>query len=92
MSHRLNTEVTAVTHSAAGVKVRTADGTEFTAGHAVVTVSLGLLRRRSIDIQPPLAAATQHAIDNTGWGTVERVWLNFAADVALPWTLFHSWF
>ncbi|GAA1080136.1 flavin monoamine oxidase family protein [Tsukamurella spumae] len=73
---RLGTPVTSIEWSADGVRVGTAEGS-FRAAHAVVTVSLGVLKAGAIDIRPPLPDPVAGAIDRLGMGVFNKVFLEF---------------
>jgi monoamine oxidase len=68
----LNTSVTRVVWSGAGVSVETPRGT-ITGRSAIVTVSTGVLQAGVIEFDPPLPAATQSAINAMPMGLAIKV-------------------
>lgn len=74
---RLGSPVRRIEQTPDGVEV-VGDGWTETGSHAVVTVSLGVLKHAGIEMVPPLPADRQAVIDRTGFGTLEKVFLAFA--------------
>jgi polyamine oxidase len=74
---RLGVEVTEVTVSAGGVRVRGADGTDEEGTHVVVTVPLGVLKRGAPRFSPGLPPDRLAAIGRLGFGRFEKVALRF---------------
>lgn len=61
------------------IKVFCEDGEEFPADHVIVTVSLGCLKERaSTFFDPPLPEGKMEAIERLGFGTVAKLFLEFA--------------
>ncbi len=60
-----------------GVVVETAEGS-FRAGHAVVTVPIGVLRADEVSFEPPLPEAIRHSISLLEMNAFEKVFLRFA--------------
>ncbi len=73
---RFNTVVSAIEHSASGVRIATSQGT-YDAEYAIVTLPLGVLKRGSVSFRPPLPAAKQDAIGKLGVGVLNKVALRF---------------
>ena len=73
---RLGSPVRRIVQTPDGVEVA-GDGWTETASHAVVTVSLGVLKHGGIEMVPPLPPDRQAVIDRTGFGTLEKVFLAF---------------
>jgi len=73
---RLEHVVKKVEYSDDGVRIVTSKGT-FEADYAIITVPLGVLKKGTIEFQPPLPAAKQKAIDRLGMGLLNRVYLRF---------------
>ena len=69
---RLNAPVSRVNYTGAGVEV---DGEAFDA--VVVTVPLGVLKAGAITFSPALPKAKQKAISRLGFGTLDKVYLQF---------------
>ncbi|XP_040291467.1 peroxisomal N(1)-acetyl-spermine/spermidine oxidase-like [Bufo bufo] len=60
------------------VQVQCEDGDSFVADHVIVTVPLGFLKKRSVDFfSPPLPPSKMQAIRNLGFGTVNKILLEF---------------
>ena len=75
---RLARTVTRVAWDDAGVRVEVGDGEAFTADRVIVTVPLGVLRRRSIEFVPGLPAAKLAAIDRLEMSSLEKLVLRYA--------------
>ncbi|HET7739646.1 MAG TPA: NAD(P)/FAD-dependent oxidoreductase [Mycobacterium sp.] len=75
---RLGVVVTEVEVSASRVRVHTADGAVEEGSHAVVTLPLGVLKRRAVRFTPGLPREREMAIDRLGFGTLEKIALSFA--------------
>ena len=58
--------------SSGGITVTTADGGNFTAHYALLTVSLGVLKEGDLDFQPPLPPSKLQAIEEMVGGRVGR--------------------
>nr|BFD80739.1 FAD-dependent oxidoreductase [Streptomyces sp. Xyl84] len=94
--------VTAVTRSAAGVRVDTEDES-FDAAHVIVTVPLGVLKAGAIEFTPALPDAVAGPIARLGMGVFNKVFLQFPdrfwqddvyairqhGRAGVPW---HSWY
>ncbi|XP_063391818.1 spermine oxidase-like [Cydia fagiglandana] len=78
---KLNTEVTRIItpqHPNETVTVQCKDGASYTARHAIVTVSLGVLKATHTTLfSPPLPPEKQTAIDKVSIGVVGKVILSF---------------
>ncbi len=72
----LNTVVTNIDYSGTAVRVTTDSGTA-TFDAVIVTVPLGVLKAGSIAFTPALPSATQNAIDVLGYGTLDKIYLQF---------------
>lgn len=60
------------------VKVQCEDGESFVADHVIVTVPLGFLKKRSEDfLSPPFPPSKMQAIKNLGFGTNNKILLEF---------------
>lgn len=53
------------------------NGKQFTADFVVVAVPLGVLKKKTIKFNPPLAQRKQKAIDNLAFGNVCKVLVTF---------------
>ena len=62
---------------ASRVRVVASDGRAFVADAAVVTVPLGVLKRGDVTFSPPLPARKRRAIENLGFGVLNKVLLLF---------------
>lgn len=71
--------VEAVEQGEGGVTVSTADGANFTAQYAVLTPSLGVLKAHAIAFDPPLPPAKLAAIEDMGFGLLDKLVLVFPA-------------
>jgi spermine oxidase len=61
-----------------GVRVRCQNGLEFLANHVIVTCSLGVLRERMHTMfKPRLPDQYADAIENIGFGTIDKIFLQF---------------
>lgn len=58
------------------IKVTTNQG-EFTSDYAIVTVPLGVLKKKKIQFVPELPEKKQFAIQNLGFGTINKVFYKF---------------
>ncbi|MBA8989325.1 monoamine oxidase [Curtobacterium pusillum] len=74
---RLGAVVRSVTTDDTGVVVGLADGTTIAAGHAVVTVPLGVLQAGDVVFEPPLPPEVRRAMGRLGMGTYDKVFLRF---------------
>ena len=63
--------------SLAPVLVYCNDGSYYEADHVIITVSLGVLKDKSIAFTPPLPSCKQTAINKLGMGLVDKVILAF---------------
>ncbi|KAL4635625.1 hypothetical protein GN956_G13456 [Arapaima gigas] len=60
------------------VRVVCEDGQEYEADHVIVTASLGFLKEKASTLfEPPLPATKVGAIKNLGFGTVDKIFLQF---------------
>lgn len=73
---RLGETVLSIAPCADGVEVTTSLGT-YRAGHAIVTLPLGVLQSGRVAFAEPLAHARQRAIDNLGMGLLNKCVLRF---------------
>ncbi|KAJ6645491.1 Peroxisomal N(1)-acetyl-spermine/spermidine oxidase [Pseudolycoriella hygida] len=74
----LNKEVTNIDWTSNEVVVTCADGSEYRVDHVIVTVSLGYLKKHHQTLfTPPLPAKKVNAIENTGFGTLGKIFLEF---------------
>ncbi len=73
----LGAVVRKVRHSSKGVKVEIEGKGTLEADRVIVTVPLGVLKKESIEFDPPLSATKLEAIDNLGMGTVDKLALRF---------------
>jgi monoamine oxidase len=85
----LRSPVTRIEYGEEGVALR-AGGREYRATHALVTVSVGVLRAGAIELDPPLPAWKQRAIDEIRMGHMQKVILPFREDV-FPGAVPNSW-
>lgn len=71
-----------VQKSMGNISVKCADGSVFTANHVLVTFSLGVLKLKHEKLfQPNLPVPVQQAIESLGFGTINKIFLEFEA----PW-------
>lgn len=75
---RLGMAVTDVVVSGPVVRVRGSDGTVEEGSHAVITLPLGVLKGRRVGFRPALPDDRHAAIDRLGFGTLEKIALNFS--------------
>jgi hypothetical protein len=85
----LNSPVTAVDYSGDGVKV-SAGGRVFEGSHALVTVSVGVLKKKTIAFNPPLPKRKLKAIDQLQMGNMQKVIVPLTRDI-LPKEPMNSW-
>lgn len=65
-------------HNGSGVEVTCENGAVFTADHVIVTSSLGYLQEHAASMfTPPLPDAKLAAIQRLGFGTVNRIYIEF---------------
>ena len=81
--------VTEVGYSANGVKVR-AGGRVFQGSHALVTVSVGVLKKKKIAFQPELPKEKLTAIDRLQMGNMQKVIIPLNRDI-FPHERMNSW-
>ncbi|KAK5115339.1 hypothetical protein LTR62_001539 [Meristemomyces frigidus] len=81
---RLGAEVVGIMSSAArsgkddpNVSLRLSNGEILAFDEAVITVPLGYLKRNKEAFDPPLPARLSQAIDNIGYGTLDKVYITF---------------
>ncbi|EAW08770.1 putative flavin containing polyamine oxidase [Aspergillus clavatus NRRL 1] len=74
---RLQTQVTAVEYSGAGVTVHSADGRCVQAAYAICTFSLGVLQNDAVVFRPPLPPWKQTAIHKFHMGTYTKIFMQF---------------
>jgi len=90
----LDSPVTKVAYSEDGVAVEAGDR-RYKASHALVTVSVGVLRAKRIAFEPALPAWKQDAIDHLQMGNLQKVIIPFKKDIfrdELPnsWVLYEG--
>lgn len=73
---RLNTVVTSIDYSGTEVSVSTGTDTQ-SFDVVIVTVPLGVLKARTVTFRPGLPEAYQTAIDVLGYGTLDKIFLQF---------------
>jgi len=73
---RLKEVVIAIEHDEKHVTVRTAKAA-FDADRVVVTLPLGVLKKRSVAFKPAIPEEKRGAIARLGMGVLDRVWLRF---------------
>ncbi len=76
----LNTVVTNISHTDAGVTITNKDGSCIAASYTILTVSLGVLQNEMITFYPPLPAWKQSAIATFQMGTYTKIFLQFPPD------------
>lgn len=81
---RLNTVVTEIDWSGAGVIVHTADGAAFTADRVVITLPLGVLKAHRVRFTPDLPAGKRAAIDGLTMGAALKLVYRFSEPVFDP--------
>jgi lysine-specific histone demethylase 1 len=85
----LNSPVTEVDYSGDGVKVSAGDRV-FEGAHALVTVSVGLLKKKTIAFNPPLPERKLKAIAQLQMGNMQKVIVPLTRDI-LPKEPMNSW-
>lgn len=73
---RLGQIVSSIYYGSTGVTVKTQDQT-YQADYVIVTLPLGVLKRKTIQFNPPLPPAKQAAIQNLGMGLLNKAYLRF---------------
>lgn len=73
---RLGQIVSKITYTNTGVTVKTQDQT-YQADYVIITVPLGVLKRKTIQFNPPLPANKQAAIQRLGMGLLNKAYLRF---------------
>jgi monoamine oxidase len=76
----LNSPVTEVDYSGDGVKV-SAGGRVFEGSYALITVSVGVLKKKKIAFNPPLPEAKRQAIDLIQMGNMQKVIIPLKRDI-----------
>lgn len=80
----LNKKVTKIVYSPTNapskrIKVRCLDGSEFDCDHLICTVSLGVLKEQHLSLfEPSLPLSKIRSIDGVGFGTVDKIFIEFA--------------
>lgn len=73
-----NQEVTNIDWTSNEAVVKCADGSEYRADHVIATVSLGYLKKNHLTLfTPHLPEKKINAIENTGFGTLGKIFLEF---------------
>jgi len=72
----LETEALSIVYNDHGVTVTTNRG-DYRADYAIITVPLGVLKSHSIQFVPPLPKKKQRAIENIGFGLMNKIVLQF---------------
>ena len=85
----LNSPVTEVDYSGDGVKV-SAGGRVFEASHALITVSVGVLKKKKIAFNPELPERKLNAIAQLQMGNMQKVIIPLKRDI-LPKEPMNSW-
>ena len=75
------TAVLSIDYSGKKVNVKTLTGRSYTADKVLVTVSLGVLKQKSIAFTPKLPAEKTDAINKLGFGVMDKIVLEFPSDV-----------
>lgn len=73
----LKTTVLGASYDRDGVSLRLSSGEALSADRVVLTVPIGVLRRGSLEFEPPLPLPYRSAIDAVGSGAIESAWLRF---------------
>lgn len=73
---RLGSPVAQISYDENGVTVVT-NGERYHGSHVIVTVPLGVLKSNVITFDPPLPEQKAQAIENLGFGNVEKIFLKF---------------
>lgn len=73
---RLNTSVTAISHSDNGVVV-TAGGMTFNADYCIETLPLGVHKANRVQFSPPLSVSKKASINVLGMGQINKVFMIF---------------
>ncbi|KAJ6642458.1 Polyamine oxidase 1 [Pseudolycoriella hygida] len=77
-----NKEVTNVDWSGGVITLQCGDNTQYTADHVIFTASLGVLKDRHRTLfSPVLPADKVSAIENSEYGTLEKIFLEFAQPI-----------
>ena len=80
-SIKLNTKITKISRQNGMVSVHTVDqhgsSSTYECKKVICTISLGLLKEKAIEFDPPLPAPQQHSIDTIGFGILDKVFLAF---------------
>lgn len=71
-------EVVSIDYSQTEIKVRCTNGRQFQTDKLILTVSLGVLKNRSIRFIPPLPQSHRTAIERLGMGQGGKIFLSFA--------------
>ncbi|MGV6838727.1 MAG: FAD-dependent oxidoreductase [Planktomarina sp.] len=74
---RLNTQIQAITMMENIAHVQDVEGLEHSADAVLVTVPLGVLKNDGIVFEPPLPPQKQRAIDDIGFGLLDKLYLQF---------------
>lgn len=74
---RLLQVVKSIDYSVQGVAIVTASGERFAGDFAVVTVPLGVLKKRTVNFAPDLPVSKLQAIEGLGMGLFDKVYLSF---------------
>lgn len=74
----MNKEVRNIDWNSNEVIIKCADGTEYQAEHVLFTITLGVLKKQHLTLfTPKLPQKKVTAIDNTAFGTLGKIFLEF---------------
>lgn len=77
IKYELNSKVIEINQVNSKPYITLADGTKHYANYILVTVPLGVLKKKIITFNPPLSEEKQHVINSLGFGTLEKVVVEF---------------
>ena len=77
----LGEKVTKIIRNNGGIQILTESGNKFSCKYALVTVSLGVLKNDHEEMfEPPLPSSKIAAIENLGFGTISKVFVEYPTD------------
>ena len=85
---RLNIEVTEIINNDSSIQIRSACGQTFDSTQVVVSVPLGVLKNSHIQFIPPLNHELQHSIENIGFGSFNKVFIELDRALTFKGTYF----
>jgi monoamine oxidase len=88
LNTQLNSVVNIINYTNDQVIINTTNGNAYSAKYVVITVPIGVLQSNAIQFIPSLPSAQQTAIQNLGYGVMDKIYLLFPSVFWDPTTTF----